>query len=429
MQLPVPEKYAVVIIPPVQDFYITPHRTSALGVEIVVTILGNHGYQVSTLDCMEATTTGTQLPIPSALDHLKPHLLPDETGRCSFFTRFRHFGYSYDTAIGKLEPMHPSLIFLSCFAFCYSTPALELAVRIKERYPRTAIIAGGAGVSVFPEYFLRHPSIDYTLSGEAEVSLPPLLRHFDGHSKNPEHIPHFGWKEETTLRFSSLTAFTDNNSLMPVIRKTTEGRGSIRYTASVSRGCPARCGFCSNHLTHGRPFRRSRTQHFQNLLERLPESPAGTEVQFNFEDDNLLFDAPFFRDLIERCRKRFPNCGFYAENGLDYRLLTPQQCTELIAAGFRQFNFTIGSVTPEVLTGEHRGFAAETYHRLLELAADSGIPVVSYLICGLPGDTKRTIADNLLFLIRQRSLVGMSLFYPVPGQDGELAEMVLGSLN
>ncbi|MBN1760489.1 MAG: radical SAM protein [Chitinispirillaceae bacterium] len=412
------DKRAVVIVPPLQDFYTTPHRISSLGIEIVKKILGNHGYPVSVLDCLEQVSPGSHLPLPSAFDYLKPYLLPDETGRCSFFTRFRHFGESFDEALTRLEPMRPTLIFLSCFAFCYSTPSLELAGRIKKRFPRTTIIAGGAGVSVFPEYFLRHRSIDYTLSGEAEVSLPPLLEYLSGMLDRPEAVPGFGWKEEGVVRFSTGKVSTTGDMLMPVIKKTPGRKDTFRYTASVSRGCAASCRFCSNRLTHGTTFRHCRAELFEEMLAALPGPPAEAKVQINFEDDNLLCDMPFFLDLIDRCRKRFPNSSFFAENGLDYRLLTPQRCAQLITAGFRQFNITVGSVVPEVLASENRRFDAERYHRVLALAADAGIPVISYLICGLPGDTTPTIAEGLRFLRERHSLIGMSMFYPVPGLPG-----------
>ncbi len=408
----------VIAVPPLQDFYATPHRCTSLGAETVRIVLQQHGYTGTLIDGLKESPGSKQIPLPSALSHLTPHILNGETGRGSFFTRFQHFGKEYREMVTAMEPLHPDLVFLCCFAYCYSTPALELADLVRKRFPSAVIVAGGAGVSVYPDNFLRRKSIDYTLSGEAEVSLPPFLHYLNGSQKNPEEVPHLGWKTAGKRCYSSSHIHTDHESLLPVLAKTPGRNGAIRYTTSLSRGCPAGCRFCSNHLTHGRQFRHTALGQFENMVKELPGPPAGTEVQFNFEDDNLLYDVPFFTALLTACRKRFPQTAFFAENGLDYRLLTPKRCSDLIAAGFRQFNFTIGSVSPTILADEHRAGNAAHFDRLLTITRQAGVPVVAYLICGLPGDTKESIAANLHFLQQRPTAIGMSMFYPVPGLPG-----------
>jgi anaerobic magnesium-protoporphyrin IX monomethyl ester cyclase len=408
----------VIVVPPLRDFYATPHRSASLGAETVRKVLQQYGYVGTLIDGLKNSSRGKQLPLSSGLNHLIPHILPAETGRCSFFTRFQHFGKEYHELVTAMEPLHPDLVFLSCFAYCYSTPALELADHIRKRFPSAVIVAGGAGVSVYPDRFLRRQSIDYTLSGEAEVSLSPFLHYLTGSQKNPEEVPHLGWKTAGKRWYSTSYIHTDSESLLPVLAKTPGRNEVIRYTTSLSRGCPAGCRFCSNHLTHGRKFRHTALEQFENMVKELPEPPAGTEVQFNFEDDNLLYDAPFFTALLTACRKRFPQTAFFAENGLDYRLLTPKRCSDLIAAGFRQFNFTIGSVTPAILADEQRTGNTTHFDRLLTITKNAGVPVISYLICGLPGDTKESVAANLRFLQQRPTAIGMSMFYPVPGLPG-----------
>ena len=419
MQSTLPESASIVIIvPPLQDFYATPHRSASLGAETVRKVLQQYGYAGTLIDGLINTSRVKQIPLPSGLNHLIPHILREETGRCSFFTRFQHFGKEYHELINAMEPLQPDLVFLSCFAYCYSTPALELADCIKKRFPSAVIVAGGAGVSVYPDSFLRRQSIDYTLSGEAEVTLQPFMSYLTGSQNNPHTVPHLGWKTAGKRLYSTVQGYTDAESMLPVLTDAPRRKGVIRYATALSRGCSARCSFCSNHLTHGRVFRHSALEHFEKMVKELPAPPSGTEVQFNFEDDNLLYDTPFFTALLKICRVRFPHARFFAENGLDYRLLTPQLCSDLIAAGFSQFNFTVGSVSPAILANEHRTGNEAHFDRLLTITRQAGIPVVSYLICGLPGDTKESVAANLRFLQQRPTAVGMSMFYPVPGLPG-----------
>ncbi|MBN1576991.1 MAG: radical SAM protein [Chitinispirillaceae bacterium] len=409
---------AAAIIPPIQDFYVTPHRFSTLGVRIVHQILKEAAFEVRLIDAMEPPIRKMQLTLPPALSYLKPYLLPRETGKCSFFTRFRHFGTTYEEIVGQVTDFNPAICFIGCFAYCYGGPVIELSKRIKKHLPRTTVVAGGAGVSVYPDYFLQKATIDYTLSGEAEINLPRFLDFLRSDCRSPESVPGLGWKTGQVRTCNTSDEITSADTILPSVEKTAETRTRIVYSASLSRGCPAQCRFCANHLVHGRHFRHCTMERFKHLLRELPPTPYRREVHFNFEDDNLLCDIPFFTAILDRCREAFPHVRFSAENGLDYRLLTPELCDGLIDAGFRQFNFTLGSVAQEVLDRAGRTVHMGRYDKLLGCAEKRCIPVITYIICGFPEETKASIAANLRFLLPRTTVIGVSLFYPVPGLAG-----------
>jgi radical SAM superfamily enzyme YgiQ (UPF0313 family) len=211
---------------------------------------------------------------------------------------------------------------------------------------------------------------------------------------------------------------TNDTFLQPVIEQTNNADRRVSFTTSLSRGCPSSCRFCSNHLSHGRRFRHCSIERFEGIIRDLPLPAAHSGISINFEDDNLLYDYPFFIEMINRCRSVFPGVRFTAENGLDYRLMSPVQCEELIDAGFSQLNFTLGSTSKTVLNHADRDLDAERFDTLLSITTRRGIPVISYIICGFPEDTKTSIAGNLLFLMERRTIIGVSLFYPVPGIAG-----------
>lgn len=409
---------AAVIIPPIQDFYTSPQRISSLGVQTVYRILCASGIGTILIDGLKQGKTGIEIPIPQNLSYLEEYIIREETGKLSFFTRYQHFGDSFEKIADQVAEFMPDICFLSCFAFCYSSPVLELSRVIKKRFPGISIVAGGAGVSVYPEYFLSRPSIDYTLSGEAEICLPPFINYFQNNRTGSQDVPGLGWKESGVCYINPVNVFTTAETIQMLITRTFEKRHRTFLTASLSRGCPAACRFCSNHLAHGRKFRHGSVEQFRHDLDELPQIPQDHEIFINFEDDNLSYDFSFFRSILERCRKRFPKVRFTAENGLDYRLLSVEQCRELIQAGFRQFNFTLGSLSDDILSNSARTIDLDHYSDLLAVTAQHSIPVITYMICGFPDDTKKTIANNLRFLSDQKTIIGLSLFYPVPGIPG-----------
>jgi len=424
----VPPLKVAIIIPPIEDFYATPHRMSSLGATIVAKLLERANCSVVTIDGVGNCSKKQQIALPAPLSYLKQHLMPGETGKCSFFGHYYHFGDTVEEIATRVLLYSPQICFISCFAFCYGDSTIALAAEIKKQMPSLPIVAGGAGVSVYPDYFLRNRSIDYTLSGEAETNIAAFVSYFSAADSSGDNVPGLGFKKGDRLCFSSVVEHADSASLTPVIIKTSDTLSTVNLTASLSRGCNSRCRFCANHLVHGRSFRHTHIELFSSLLsEHLPLS-SGKKVAINFEDDNLLNDLPFFREVLKQCKTVFPNVSFTAENGLDYRQLTPDLCNELIDSGFTQFNFTLGSVSSSLLSRELRTGSLDEFTNLVTLCNTRSIRVISYCICGFPNETVASLAATLLFLKQLRTTIGISMFYPVPGIPGFTDKKVFDAL-
>jgi hypothetical protein len=321
--------------------------------------------------------------------------------------------------VKRVISISPDVIFLSCFAFCYADSALSFCRELKQALPDVPIIAGGGGASVHPAYFISSGCVDFVITGEAELSAIPLLQYLNGQSNAfLSTIPNLVTKENPG--FSVLKQlYTDNVSMEPGYRFSLF-KNELRIDIAISRGCPLQCAFCSNRLCHGTEFRHASLQKIEDLINHisgsLPFEPATVKV--NFEDDNLLIDAPFWFHVLEQFKERFPAAAFYAENGLDYRLLTFESVHYLIRMGMAQFNVALGNITKNASDLLSRDSSPDHYDRLLSLFKSHSIPVISYFIAGFQGDSRESIAENLLFFWKRTTQIGISMFYPVPGLPG-----------
>ena len=407
---------AVIAVPPVQDFYFTPHRFSSLGAQIVSNLLNQKGIKTTLFQFPLLRKKPLSIPLPPELSYLRAHLLPGESGKLSFFSKYKQYGPPFEQCAEAITSETPDLCFVSCFAFCYAPAAIKLAEQVKKRNPSIVVIAGGAGVSAFPEYFLNTFCIDYTISGEAEVSVGPFIHYLMEPGSKPDEIPGLGWKSAQGMHFSQSREFAGGNQIQPCFSRT---GGSFSFSISLSRGCPLRCNFCSNHLSHGDTFRHCNDENFRKAaIELNGELSSSDPVCINFEDDNLLLDYDFWIRCLKELKSQFPQVRFFAENGIDYRLLTPSRCNELIELGFSQFNLSLGSADTGILRGSNRAADLQLYDNILSIAATADIPVVTYFICGLKQETRQSIAENLSFLSHRPTLAGISLFYAVPGIPG-----------
>jgi len=371
-------KNAAVIIPPIQDFYFTYHRFSSLGAKIVHKILKRLIPDARFLDFPLLKKKPLSANLPVGLSYLKNHLIENEFGKLSYFTKYKHFGPSIEDCVNLIIDSNINLCLLSCFAYCYSHTTIELAERLKYKNNSITIIAGGAAVSVCPEYYLKSKGIDYVISGEAEISLPLLLNSILNNSIFPHSIPNIGWKENGEAVFSKSRVFTDTNNIEPLITKTFEKDNSIYVTTSISRGCTFKCQFCSNRLSQGTHFRTISIDAFDNELDIFSKQHTADnrEILINFEDDNILLDYQFLKRAIHQCKKYFPFAKFSFENGIDYRLLTQERCRELITFGVRQFNFSIGTTDQSIAKTENRFQNLSNLDYLFSILNESNIPIL-----------------------------------------------------
>ncbi|MFC1875940.1 B12-binding domain-containing radical SAM protein [Thermodesulfobacteriota bacterium] len=386
---------AVIAIPSFSDFYTTTHRLSALGEKIVEAILQRRGWDTRLL---HFPRKGKQaLPLPPALSHLKPCLIPGEFGPTAFFSKYQRFGPSAEDSAAVILTENPDAVFLSCFAFAYADDTLSLARHLKKQRPSVPVYVGGAGVSALPGYFQAEDSIDAVIAGEAESALAAFL-------------------ERNTAPDDGIDSRLDRPGGIDFSIATTQSsKNGLWLTTTLSRGCPRKCRFCANHLTHGRIFR---TVPIERFLPALQTFPKDVPLHINFEDDNLLLDKDYFFAILEAIRNRFPRVAFSAENGMDYLLLDVNTLDRLIALGFRQFNLSMASLSPSILKDSHRQGNPEHLQEIFSYLKHKNIPSITYFICGLKQDTPDSILKNIRFLSRQPTLMGISLFYPVPGLPG-----------
>ncbi|MBN1696411.1 MAG: radical SAM protein [Spirochaetales bacterium] len=407
---------AAVVVPPLRDFYMTRHRFSILGAKTVTAILQKNNIEPVLFNFPVMRNKPAVIPLPLDLSYLERFIIPNETGKASFFTSYKHFGPSFENAARIVASSRPDILFLCCFAFCYAGDLLETAAALKNIIPRVPVTAGGNGVSVYPHYFLEHPCIDYVLTGEAEVSLAAFI-HAIEHKTGMRHVPNLYRKEGNRIVAPPLQGKSSGDDLLCIFNKTHETENSLFFSTAVTRGCTKKCRFCVHY--HETTLR---TVPYKKILKESEKAfdteCREKEIALNFEDDNLLLRSSYFLRLLRGLASPRRKTSFYIESGIDYTLLTPFLVNTLVAHGLSRFNLSLASTDPECCEAEGRSLDLPRYETIIGVLNGLDIPSVTYFICGLENDTKESVAESLLYLARQPTVCGISLFYPVPGLPG-----------
>jgi len=414
----------VLVQPPVEDFYFTPHRSSVLGLHALADVWVNRGNDCQILNFPLEKPKKKKIPLPEKLEYLVLYLknYNNEIKNTSWFSNYYRFGPPLDICSERIMAFEPSVIAVSCFTWSYAETTIRLLKMLKENFKENPplLVVGGAGVSVMPDFFT--PFADLVIIGEGENAIGEiekavsLKRNILLQSKininPPTKIP-FSWdiKEKKKNRFT--------------------------VTTMLSRGCPKMCSFCANYLVFGKALRivdiKAVLMGIDNILDyvlnkskpldsetdRISELKEKIKLHVNFEDDNILFQKKYFLTVLEyinvKCNQNMIDFSFSTENGMDYLLLNNELLVELKNLNITQLNLSMASMDSVQLEREKREGSIKKLEVLLKISKQLGLPVITYFICGLKNDTPIKIVETLAYLHNLKTSIGISHYYPVPG--------------
>jgi len=189
--------------------------------------------------------------------------------------------------------------------------------------------------------------------------------------------------------------------------------GDVDSTTMMSaRGCPERCSFCEDAMTavkwSSQDSIDAQLQDIQNL---------GYKGVYMF-DDLFAISMPKIkpiteqlakRDLIYRCNAQ---ARYFTKWGEDMaKLLSDTGCYEIA------FGAETGS--QKILDNIQKRTTIESNYKTIEYANKHGIIVKAFILLGLPGEDKQTLADTdkfINYLMQDpRNDFGAYVFYPYKG--------------
>lgn len=310
------------------------------------------------------------------------------------------------TCAAVLDTMHDPLAAAFTIYFWNRERTLELARRVKQRWPRCRIVFGGNDVThQHIALFAEAPWADVLVHGEGELRLRQLLRAFL-RCPDPGDPIHTELAEIAGISFPSAAGHVVTTPAAPRIADLAEipsplltdgvySDADIAATRMIvyetNRGCPYSCAFCYwGGATNSkvRQFPEERVLAELDRIVRLVRQGA----QLFIADANfglLPRDVGIAEALITMClrhRKRIVVMTNWAKNTNDRVLRIAEM---LHAAGLTgAITLSAQSFDPGVLELAHRSnIRPNQYKRMQEEFRRLGVPTYTDLIWGLPGES------------------------------------------
>lgn len=317
----------------------------------------------------------------------------------------------FDAALDSLATLDPNV---TCFTvMSLNLPSLlAFSKKLRELLPKTRIICGGpAGTYAGMEILRRNPHVEIVAVGEGEPTIFELVQHIylDLPLKTCPGI--YFRDRDGELRQTPLRTLMHNLDDLPFpSRDQLELHGGkLEYIRiSSSRGCVARCSFCSaphagNKIQPGKGWRGRSPNSVLDELEYL----VG-KYQFNtFDFVDSTFEDPdggrigkeriraIAEGIIERGIRIYYNVCMRAENwsAVDAELLQL-----LFQSGLEKVNIGIESGTESELRLWQKRATVEDNVRIIKLLREQGIYLAMGFIQFHPYSTLETLRANALFL-------------------------------
>lgn len=330
-----------------------------------------------------------------------------------------------DDIFDRLNGILPEMVVVDT-----STPSIyhdiQVAERIREKYPSAFIVFVGTHPSSLPEETLNlSGSINAIAVGEYDFTLRDLASALESNSlldtvkglvfRRGEKIVRNGERQK-------IVELDDLPFVSSVYKNHLQYRNYFFAAANypmvmtiTGRGCPYKCFFCLYpQVFHGRRYRIRSAENVVNEFEYILGNFPGIE-EIGIEDDCFTANRAHARGICELLIKRGIKIKWYCNvrGDVDYDLLKLMK-----EAGCRLVTVGFESGSQHILDNMHKGEKIERYYQFAKDTKRAGLLVHGCIMVGNPGDTRETVEESYEF--SKRINCDSMQFYPLyvyPGTE------------
>jgi anaerobic magnesium-protoporphyrin IX monomethyl ester cyclase len=317
----------------------------------------------------------------------------------------------HQQGLEQLKKYHPQLVCFtlmslnveSCKSFCTT---------LRQEMPQTLIACGGPAGTYAGDQILAHiPEIDIVAVGEGEPTIWDLVQRLYLNESLDHCAGIIFRKPDGTTQRTPLRSLMHNLDALPFpARDQFEQHGKdLEYMRiSTSRGCVARCTFCSapnvsNMIQKGKAWRG---RSVESVLQELKDL-VGRYNYRTFDFIDSTFEDPdggklgksrirkIAEGILESKLNIYYNCCMRAENWKDE---DNELLDLLFRSGLEKVNVGIESGTEEELILWDKRATVEDNVRIIRLLREHGIYLAMGFIQFHPYSTVDTLRANALFL-------------------------------
>ncbi|MBI5117065.1 cobalamin B12-binding domain-containing protein [Candidatus Poribacteria bacterium] len=344
---------------------------------------------------------------------------------------FTWYGSALSEIRSRIEDFKPDLVGIGCI-FSSIFPVIRKVCReIKAIDPDIITITGGSYPTFMAEHCMKEPALDMIVLGEGEMTFREIIRRLSSGASLAEIDglafrdgdrtvvnPRTTWIEDLdTIRFPARDLLPMDAYKKIGIPHSLSFSGKNFAPMITSRGCPARCIYCSSTRFWGN---RYRFRSPENVLDEIGGLISRWDIgEIQFEDDNTTANPKramsIFRGIIDRGYK----IRFNFPNGLALWTLDERLVDLMVEAGCYEMILAFESGCQEVLRDiVKKPTNLEKAIKITRYIQHKGIRTDAFYIIGFPGETREQIRRTFRFANKVKTdLAYFFVANPLPGSE------------
>lgn len=330
-----------------------------------------------------------------------------------------------ESTVKRIKEINPDII-----GFSVLTPAIPIALKlaeaVKNNNKNIITVFGGIHPSLMPEETLKNLNVDFVVRGEGEITFYELVKALEKKEPDIENIKGISYRRDGGIWHNPDREYIKDLDCLPYIDWGMFPMDKYRclphwkitepfYPMITSRGCPARCTFCSLS-TQGKVNRPRSSKNVASEIEYLVDKKGAKQI--------MLLDASFpvsrekAFELLDEIIKRGLNkkMVWTCETRVNFVDLALME--KMREAGCRKVAFGVETGNQQLLNNVKKGFELDTVRKAVKNAKGAGLEVIAFYMFGLPGETIEMSRKTIEFAIELNTdIATFSLTVPYPGTE------------
>lgn len=343
------------------------------------------------------------------------------------------YGLDDDEIKEKIAEFNPQAVGVSCIFSTQYENAKHILKLVKNIDKNIITMTGGSHPTFALEDMLNLDCLDYIIMGEGELPTLQLLNTLNdnGDASKVGGVAH---KKDGTKFINKELQYVKNLDDLPfpathLLNMEQYFRINLPqnpYTESkrvaqviTSRGCPAKCVFCTTTNFWGNRYRGRSAQNVVSEIKSLKNNYGIDEIQFT--DDNITLNKKRALDIFDGMKDL--GLKWCVPQGVAVWALDGEMLEKMKESGCYQLTFAIESGNQYVLDNIiKKPLDLKRVKPLVKKAQEVGIDVHGFFVSGLPGETIEQMHETYDFA-RDCGFNGASFFLAAPLIGSELLKI------
>lgn len=310
-----------------------------------------------------------------------------------------------------LNKFNPNIVGITCNFTAYAEDSLEVAKIIKESFPKTFMVMGGAHATMEANSILKnHIHIDCIVRGEGEQTFYELVNAMRNNTYL-EHIKGISYRDKNNNIISNADReLLENLDLLPVIdRKYIDierykkitccalpfTKNNPVATIMTTRGCPFNCIFCSTKIMWRRLWRARSPKNVIKEIEYLVNELGYKEIAI--QDDQFVLDVKRVHEICDYIIQKKLNISLSIPSGTSIWLVDGDLLKKMKKAGFYRLCFPVETGNQNTLKFIRKPVNLAKVKETIKMANKLGYWTQGNFIIGFPYETKEEIEETIKY--------------------------------